>query len=143
MMAIVNFSARAIFALLATGSMLIVAPAKSEEPNSTTDAVERWSVLITYGEDDCPESTEGEIVVCARQPEAERYRIPKAVREKDKEDKAQYAMSWTAQFQNHEDDARLGRPNSCSAVGSNGFTGCQAAFLRDWFAQRNIVSPEE
>ncbi|MEH6828746.1 hypothetical protein [Parasphingorhabdus sp.] len=93
MMAIVNFSARAIFALLTMGSLLIVAPAKSEEANRTNDAVERWSVLITYGEDDCPESTAGEIVVCAHQPEAERYRIPKAVREKDKEDEAQYAMS--------------------------------------------------
>jgi hypothetical protein len=143
MMTIVNFSARAIFTLLAMGSLLIEAPAQSEEPDSSTDAVERWSVLLTYGEDDCPESTEGEIVVCAHQPEAERYRIPKAVREKDKEDEAQYAMSWSAQFQNHEDDARLGRPNSCSAVGSKGFTGCQAAFLRDWFAQLNIASPEE
>jgi len=143
MMAIVNFSVRAIFALLTMGSLLIVAPAKSEEANRTNDAVERWSVLITYGEGDCPESTAGEIVVCAHQPEAERYRIPKAVREKDKEDEAQYATSWSAQFQNHEDDARLGRPNSCSAVGSNGFTGCEAAFLRDWFAQRNIDSPEE
>ncbi|MEJ6594804.1 hypothetical protein [Parasphingorhabdus sp.] len=136
MTAIVNFSARAILGLLAAGSLMIAAPVKSEEMNGTADAVERWSVLITYGEDDCPESTEGEIVVCAHQPEAERYRIPKAVRGKDKEDEAQYAMSWSAQFQNHEDDARLGRPNSCSAAGTSGFAGCQAAFLRDWFAQR-------
>ena len=51
-------------------------------------------------------------------------------------------MSWTAQFQNHEDDARLGRPNSCSTVGTNGFTGCQAAILRQWFAERNVDSVE-
>lgn len=122
--------------------MLIGSPAKSEEANTTTGEAERWSILITYGEDDCPESIEGEIVVCARQPEEERYRIPKAVREKDKEEATRYAMSWSAQFQNHEDEARLGRPDSCSPVGTNGFTGCQAAFLRDWFAERNIDSAE-
>jgi hypothetical protein len=142
-MTIGKFSDRAIFALLATGSLLIVSPAKAEEAAPVPDEVERWSVLITFGEEDCPESTDGEIVVCAHQPESERYRIPKAVREKETEEEAQYASSWTAQFQNHEEDARLGRPNSCSVVGTNGFTGCQAAFLRDWFAQRNIDNPEE
>ncbi|WP_373492515.1 hypothetical protein [Parasphingorhabdus sp.] len=96
--------------------------------------------MVTYGDDDCPESTEGEIVVCARQPESERYRIPKAVREQEKEEEAQYAQSWTAQFQNHEEEGRLGRPNSCSVIGTNGFTGCQAAILRDWFAERNSVA---
>ncbi len=141
--AIAHLSARAIMALIAMGSLLIIAPAKSEEKAASADEPERWSVLLTYGEDACPESTEGEIVVCAHQPESERYRIPKAVREQEREEEAQYATSWTAQFQNHEDEARLGRPNSCSAVGTNGFTGCQAAFLRDWFAQRNTDSAEK
>jgi len=136
-------SARSFVAFLATGSLLIISPAKSAEPNAPADETERWSVLLTYGEDECPESTEGEIVVCAHQPESERYRIPKAIREKEKQEEAQYAMSWSAQFQNHEDDARLGRPNSCSAVGTNGFSGCQAAFLRDWFEQRNIDNDEK
>ena len=94
--------------------LLIVLPAKAEEINPTAGEAERWSILVTYGEDDCPESVDGEIVVCARHPEEERYRIPKAVRDREKEEEAHYAMSWTAQFQNHEDDARLGRPNSCS-----------------------------
>jgi hypothetical protein len=141
--AIVNFSTRAIFALLATGSLLIGSPAQSEEASAVPGGVERWSVLLTFGDDDCPESTEGEIVVCARQPETERYRIPKAVREKEKEEEAQYASSWTAQFQNHEEEARLERPNSCSVVGTDGFTGCQAAILRDWFAERGIDNPED
>ena len=131
---IVKFSARSIFALLVMGSLLVALPARAEE--TPAGEAERWSILVTYGEDDCPESTEGEIVVCARQPESERYRIPKAVREKEQEEEAQYAQSWTSQFQNHEEDSRLGRPNSCSAVGTNGFTGCQAAILRDWFAER-------
>ncbi len=121
---------------------MTLSPVKAEDSNVTSGEVERWSILVTYGEDSCPEATSGEIVVCARQPEAERYRIPKDVREKEKEEEAQYAMSWTAQFQNHEDEARLGRPNSCSVVGTNGFTGCQAAALRQWFAERNLDNPE-
>jgi len=128
---------------LATASLLIMSPAQSAQPNAPADQTERWSVLLTYGGDECPESTEGEIVVCAHQPESERYRIPKTIREKEKEEEARYATSWSAQFQNHEDEARLGRPNSCSAVGTNGFTGCQAKFLRDWFEQRNIDSDEK
>tara|TARA_R110002094_G_scaffold219266_2_gene191149 strand:- start:1193 stop:1678 length:486 start_codon:yes stop_codon:yes gene_type:complete len=138
--AIDHFPARAFFAVLATGLLSILSPANAAETDPAASEAERWSVLVTFGEDDCPESTQGEIVVCAHQPEEERYRIPKAVREREKEVEAHYAMSWTAQFQNHEDDARLGRPNSCSPVGTNGFTGCQAAFLRDWFAERTVDS---
>jgi hypothetical protein len=143
MIAIDNFSARASLALLATGLQLIVSPAQAQEATSGTDEGERWSILVTFGEDDCPESIDGEIVVCARHPEEERYRIPKAVRDREKEEEAHYAMSWTAQFQNHEDEARLGRPNSCSTVGTNGFTGCQAAILRQWFAERDVDNVEE
>ncbi|PHR14292.1 MAG: hypothetical protein COA41_17105 [Sphingopyxis sp.] len=121
----------------------IPSPASAETNDPAASEPERWSVLITYGDDECPESTGGEIVVCAHRPEEERYRIPKAVREKEKEEETHYPMAWTTQFQNHEDQARLERPNSCSAVGTNGFTGCQAADLRKWFAERNIDDSEE
>ena len=114
---------------------------KAEETAPAASEGERWSILVTYGEDDCPDSTNGEIVVCANRPEEERYRIPKDIRDRDKEEQA-HATSWTAQFQNHEEEARLGRPNSCSTVGTNGFTGCQAAMLRQWFAERNVDSNE-
>lgn len=141
-MEISRLSRQLRFVLLVAGALLTLSPVHAKDSNATTDDTERWSILVTYGEDSCPESTNGEIVVCARQPEEERYRIPKDVREKEKEEEAQYAMSWTAQFQNHEDEARLGRPNSCSVVGTNGFTGCQAAALRQWFAERNLDNPE-
>jgi len=141
--AIDPFSARAFFTLLATSAFLMLSPANAGEAEYAASEPERWSILVTYGEDDCPESTEGEIVVCARQPEGERYRIPKAVRDREKEEEALHATSWAAQFQNHEDQARLGRPNSCSPVGTNGYTGCQAAILRKWFAERNIEGGDD
>ena len=43
---------------------------------------ERIINLLVYGDDPCPQSQGDEIVVCARRPEAERYRIPKKLREK-------------------------------------------------------------
>ncbi len=142
-LAINHHSARSALALAITGLSLIAMPAKAGEKESAAGEVERWSILVTYGDDDCPESTSSEIVVCANRPEEERYRIPKDIRDKQKEEQAHYATSWTSQFQNHEDEARLGRPNSCSPVGTNGFSGCQAAMLRDWFAQRGIENVDK
>ncbi len=36
--------------------------------------------MIVYGDDACPPSTDDTIVVCARKPEGERYRIPEVLR---------------------------------------------------------------
>ena len=32
--------------------------------------------VVVYGDDPCPQSTADEVVVCARRPDDERYRIP-------------------------------------------------------------------
>jgi dihydrodipicolinate reductase len=99
---------------------------------------ERLSVLVTFGEEECPEpESEDEIVVCAKQPESERYRIPKDLRKTEEELAVDH--SWSSTVALHEDAARAGRPNSCSVVGTNGFTGCQSARIRQWFAERREV----
>ena len=36
--------------------------------------------IVVYGNDPCPRSTDDQVVVCARRPEAERYRIPEKLR---------------------------------------------------------------
>ena len=41
----------------------------------------RVNQLIIYGDDPCPQSTNEEIIVCARLPENDRYRIPPNVRD--------------------------------------------------------------
>lgn len=99
------------------------------------EAPRKHSVLITYGDDACPESTDGEIIVCARQPESERYRVPKELREELKEQPVT-GGSWANAVEDYDDIARIGRPNSCSAVGTNGATGCASAALRQWQAER-------
>ena len=42
---------------------------------------QRVNEIIVYGTDPCPRSTDDEVVVCARKPEAERFRIPERLRE--------------------------------------------------------------
>ncbi len=93
-------------------------------------------MLVTFGEDECPEATsDDEIVVCAQRPESERYRIPEELREAEEEERA-ISHSWTSTVGLHEDAARAGRPNSCSVNGTHGFTGCQSALMRQWFDER-------
>lgn len=56
---------------------MIVAPAQAQ-----AEAPDRVETLVVYGDDPCPVEEGGGIVVCARKPESERYRIPKDLREK-------------------------------------------------------------
>lgn len=96
---------------------------------------ERITNLIVYGEDPCPQGEGDEIVVCARRPESERYRIPKKLREKPA---VSGGPGWGSQVAEMEKVNRQTLPNSCSPIGSNGFTGCTARMLEQWFAERRM-----
>lgn len=111
--------------------MSVTASAENADQINTP---ERINVLVTYGEDKCPEAEADEIVVCATRPESERYRIPKELREVEKEHVG--GQSWSSAVASHDEAARSGRPNSCSVVGTFGFSGCQAAIMRQWFDER-------
>jgi hypothetical protein len=76
--------------------------------------------IIVYGNDPCPRSTDSEVVVCARKPESERYRIPERYRESGP---LQTRQSWAARAKSFEYVGRTGI-QSCSAVGPAGNTGC-------------------
>ena len=91
--------------------------------------------LTVYGDDPCPQGKGDEIVVCARRPQAERYRIPKKLREKPA---VAGGPGWGSQVATMEQVQRQTLPNSCSAIGSNGFTGCTAKMLEQWFAERRM-----
>ncbi|HST36791.1 MAG TPA: hypothetical protein VLK25_09210, partial [Allosphingosinicella sp.] len=77
------------------------------------------------------QSTENEVVVCARRPEEERYRIPAPVRRPSHPE-----QSWASRVESLEEASRDSRPNSCSVVGTYGQTGCTAALIRQWYAER-------
>jgi hypothetical protein len=64
-----------LFGASAAALALAVAPAPV-----LAQGADRVSEIIVYGNDPCPRSTDDEVVVCARKPEGERYRIPERLR---------------------------------------------------------------
>lgn len=121
----------AAFSLLGAG-LLLSAPALAADDDTPP---ERIHALTVYGNDPCPKQDADEIVVCARKPESERYRIPKKLREKPA---VSGGPGWASQVAAMEQVQRQTVPGSCSPIGSYGFTGCTAAMLRQWFAERRM-----
>lgn len=121
----------ALWLLLALAP-LHAAPAEQAKPP------ERVINLLVYGDDPCPAGENDEIIVCARRPESERYRIPKDLRE-EKEDLPD--LSWGARVESLDAAQRETRPDSCSVVGSGGQTGCLAQWLRQWLTERRAARP--
>jgi hypothetical protein len=106
----------------ALGAALAAMPAAA--PAQSTD--DRVSEIIVYGNDPCPRSTDDAIVVCARKPESERYRIPERLRSSGPR---QTREAWANQARQFETVGATGI-NSCSPVGPAGFTGCLTQVIR-------------
>ncbi len=100
-------------AFLGTAFALPEAPAFAQDNT-------RIAEVIVYGNDPCPRSSDSEVVVCARKPEADRYRIPERYRQ---EGPRQSRESWARRAKSFEYVGRTGI-QSCSAVGPGGYTGC-------------------
>ncbi len=110
----------ALVLTLAAGPLAIAAPAMAQ------DGTYRSRTVVVFGNDECPKSTNpDEIIVCARRPEEERFRIPKDLREQER------AEAIAREDQVGENRAALasGRASatgigSCSTAGAGGITGC-------------------
>jgi hypothetical protein len=100
----------------------------------------RISTLVVYGEDPCPRSKDDEIIVCARQPESDRYRIPRQLRKKKTDDGS--GQSWAERTRTLDMVSKKGLPNSCSPHGSGGQTGCMRRFLEAARAEREAAKAE-
>ena len=125
--------------LLAALTLAMPAMAQDDSLAQSAQPPQRTSVLYTYGDEPCPEPEGNEIVVCAQQPESDRYRVPKALRHKE-ENTSVGGGSWASAVEgNTYGAAAASRPDSCSPVGSYGYTGCTAAALRQWFAERRAM----
>lgn len=107
-------------ATFAAGLAALGTPAIAQQKGSIAE-------IIVYGNDPCPRSTDDQVVVCARRPEAERYRIPKKYRESGTRQERQ---SWTSKAQTLETVGATGI-NSCSAVGPAGYTGCLTQIIKE------------
>jgi hypothetical protein len=102
-------------------------------PAAAQDARSAIAEIIVYGNDPCPRSTDDEVVVCARRPEAERYRIPERLREGGS---LQSRTAWAQRARSLEYVGRTGI-QSCSPVGPAGHTGCLDQLLDVARAERN------
>ena len=105
--------------IAAAGTGLIAGLAALPQPG-LAQAGSRVSEIIVYGSDPCPRSTDDEVVVCARKPESERYRIPERFRSSGPR---QTREAWANKARAFETVGATGI-NSCSPVGPSGFTGC-------------------
>ena len=110
---------------LAAASVLIAPTLAAAPAPKPADA--RLSTLLVFGNDPCPRSSEDEVVVCARQPESERYRIPKQFR--GRHYNAARDGSWAGTAKVLEYVSRQGLPGSCNFIGTAGQTGCFRRFL--------------
>ncbi len=96
------------------------------------------SVALAPGES-CPKPAGDEVVVCA--PLDEPYRIPKPLRRAEIAAKNQ---SWVNRVATMDEVGRVagGLPNTCSAVGTGGQTGCTQSMMRAWAADRRQLARE-
>jgi hypothetical protein len=121
-------------AAVAAGA-LVPAAASGQAP------AERISRVTVYGNEPCPRATSvGEIVICARRPDNERFRIPREIRDREASDDPA-STSWAERAQSLEYAGRTGI-QSCSTVGPGGFTGCWAQLVRTARGERAKTSGE-
>jgi hypothetical protein len=120
-----------ILASVLIGSTNVIA--EDEVVPTASEMPERISFLVAFGDEKCREPEGDEIVVCATVPENERYRIPLALRKKER---VVTDRSWSSAVETLDSFAADLRPNSCSVNGTGGFTGCTQKMLQQWFAER-------
>src|SRR3990170_6860543 len=99
---------------LAAGFALLPAPALAQAEDVRTNEI------IVYGTDPCPRSTDDTVVVCARKPESERFRIPEQYQPSGSR---QSRQAWARNAKSFETVGATGT-NSCSAGGPGGHTRC-------------------
>ena len=120
-------------ALASTGAAALLASiGLASAPAAAQDAGDSIAEIIVYGNDPCPRSTDDEVVVCARRPEAERYRIPERLRQGGS---LQSRTAWASRARSLEYVGRSG-PQSCSPVGPGGHTGCLEQLIEAARAER-------
>lgn len=118
-----------LLALSAASAIAIgvgAAPAAAQDTGG-----DRVNTVIIYGDDECPQSSEDMITVCARLDESERYRIPPNLRTSN----SPQNESWTQRALALEAVGDFG-PLSCTPVGAGGDLGCTMEMIEAAYAER-------
>jgi hypothetical protein len=118
--------------IVAAGFATLPAPAVAQSAPTVAE-------IIVYGNDPCPRSTDDKVVVCARRPEAERYRIPPKMRPSGT---PQQMESWAVRSKNLETVGATGI-NSCSPVGPAGYTGCLIKVIQEAKGERKQTADQQ
>ncbi|MBY6015333.1 hypothetical protein KUV75_10540 [Qipengyuania gaetbuli] len=118
-----------LFALAATAAAFAATPVAAQQPVDTGD--ERYNMVVVYGDDACPPSEGDTIIVCARKAEAERYRIPEALRTSG----SPANESWASRVESLEMVGASGIM-SCTPTGPANFTGCTEQFINQAYAEK-------
>ena len=113
-----SFTALGAAAVAGAAASLLPAPANAQAQN--------MAEIIVYGDDPCPRSSDSEVVVCVRRPDAERYRIPEAYAAPGPR---QPGQAWVNRARSLEVVSNTG-VHSCSAVGPAGYTGCLEELIK-------------
>jgi hypothetical protein len=116
----IRFAAAAAIAVLVT-------PLAAQEAGG-----DKVRMVIVYGDDAAPAPQGDEIVVVARMPEAERYRIPESLRFSDNPAN----QAWINRVEKLEFVGNFGTL-SCSATGIGGATGCTQEMIRNAYADKD------
>jgi hypothetical protein len=116
------------FGAVVGSGLVSLAPAAAQQ--ATTQ--QRTREIIVFGTDPCPRSTDDEVVVCARRPEKERYRLPEALRPTGP---PQLSQSWSVRSKALATMGQTG-PGTCSGVGPGGDFGCATKEIQRGAAER-------
>ena len=112
-------------AAVAAAALPALVPAEAQRRSAggaVAQQQQRIRQVVVYGSEPCPRGRGDEIVICARRPSSERYRIPREVRDRTRLPGGA-STSWAARARSLETVGRTGT-QSCSTVGPGGFTGC-------------------
>ncbi|NTZ43485.1 hypothetical protein G7A66_10425 [Altererythrobacter sp. SALINAS58] len=122
----------ALFAATLGFSAPVMAQAAADGVVGTGE--EQYRMVIVYGDDEVPAAVGEEIVVVARLPEADRFRIPENLRFSD--DPAN--ESWAQRVERLEMIGDFGTL-SCSTAGAGGFTGCTQELIRRAYGEKETA----
>lgn len=123
--------------LVPLAAALVGAVAVAGIPASAqSGSADRIRQVVVFGDDPCPRGAAGEIVVCARKPDNERFRIPEELRGTGEP----ATESWAARAESIEYMGQTGI-QSCSPVGPGGFTGCWEEMMRQAREERRNPQP--
>ena len=130
--------------ILLGASAAAVAGSALSLPGAAAAQSQGIAEIEVYGNDPCPRSTDDQVVVCARKPESERYRIPEKLRTSGPR---QTREAWANKATELSTVGDTGI-NSCSPVGPGGFTGCLTQVIKQARREREEeaevgTAPEE